>query len=653
MNTVKAILYLRSSKDAHDVSPAAQRTELREFAQSKGYKIVGEYVDAAVSANDDPPELAALLRELKNRDRGWQAVLAIDSSRIARDADLAGVINYQVRKAGCRIEYSKMPSTANAAMDVMMESIMRGFDHFWSLTAKQKGLAGMKTNVELGHRAGGRAPLGYTLEHTTTGAIRRGEPVRKSHLVLDPVSAPRVKRYLQLRARGVLRGVAARKARLAPKSLTTLLGIERNALTYAGITVWNRMTDRKAGAVERYRPREDWVLKRGTHEGMIDEQSAEMIMAAAMPKGRRRGPSSEMLLAGLLFTPDGKPLTASGDGFYRVAPKGRRINATVLEAVVLDRCNEDVDSHEFIDKFIAQLRKATRDLGAEPEDLQRRREAVEQKIAKLLRLAEKVADSTALAERLQALEADRARLAEAAQRESDARRMRRAVEAVTPEAAGAALRAAFERDAAQPEERRAALGQLIERVELNPATGAGRILYKVVPALQGKFRVREDARELGLGDRGMVASGAPGRVRYRPASPVNIRRQTQNNRIIFAGGFGVVFGCPVTALTRRRRSMARPTKEYDSTTKTARARLAPRAKPYYRHVGPGKSLGYVRTESGRGSGSCASTSRGGTPRASSARRTTSGARTGATSSPSSRRCGPRRRRRSRRPAARA
>jgi integrase len=42
--------------------------------------------------------------------------------------------------------------------------------------------------------------------------------------------------------------------------------------------------------------------------------------------------------------------------------------------------------------------------------------------------------------------------------------------------------------------------------------------------------------------------------------------------------------------------MARPTKEYDSTTKKARARLDVRAKPYYRHVGPGKSLGYVRRD---------------------------------------------------------
>jgi integrase len=47
--------------------------------------------------------------------------------------------------------------------------------------------------------------------------------------------------------------------------------------------------------------------------------------------------------------------------------------------------------------------------------------------------------------------------------------------------------------------------------------------------------------------------------------------------------------------------MARPSAEYDTKTKTARLRLEPRAKPYFRTVGPGKSLGYIRRESGPGS----------------------------------------------------
>jgi integrase len=47
--------------------------------------------------------------------------------------------------------------------------------------------------------------------------------------------------------------------------------------------------------------------------------------------------------------------------------------------------------------------------------------------------------------------------------------------------------------------------------------------------------------------------------------------------------------------------VARPTAEYETKSKTARLRLAVRPKAYYRGVGGGKSLGYIRRDSGPGS----------------------------------------------------
>jgi site-specific DNA recombinase len=254
---------------------------------------------------------------------------------------LLSFIAHQVRKAGCRIEYSKMPSGGNAAMDMMVEAIARAWDQYHSMISKEKGLAGMRTNVQLGHRAGGRAPLGYVLERTPTGAVREGKPVTKSALIPDPAWAPRVKRYLELRAEGRTRPEAARASALNGKNVTTLIGIERNALVYAGITVWNRHAE---NGQARYCPREDWVLQRGTHEAFITEAQAEALMAHAMPRPERltRCASAPCLLSGLLVTPDGTRLVSSGDEYYR-AGKGRRIPAATLEAVVRDQMNEEVD----------------------------------------------------------------------------------------------------------------------------------------------------------------------------------------------------------------------------------------------------------------------------------------------------------------------
>ena len=49
----RAVIYLRSSKDRSDVSISAQRHELQEFAQRRGWVIVGEFADAVESAKDE------------------------------------------------------------------------------------------------------------------------------------------------------------------------------------------------------------------------------------------------------------------------------------------------------------------------------------------------------------------------------------------------------------------------------------------------------------------------------------------------------------------------------------------------------------------------------------------------------------------------
>ena len=47
--------------------------------------------------------------------------------------------------------------------------------------------------------------------------------------------------------------------------------------------------------------------------------------------------------------------------------------------------------------------------------------------------------------------------------------------------------------------------------------------------------------------------------------------------------------------------MARRAKDYQVTSKTARSKLIPREKPYYRQLAPRVTLGYIRRVSGPGS----------------------------------------------------
>ena len=151
-----------------------------------------------------------------------------------------------------------------------------------ALTDEQgQGLSGMRENVRQGFRAGGRAPMGYELERHETGAIRDGKPVTKSKLVPNR-DAPVVKDYLTARAKGTPRA----KAGLPQIKATSKIGIEWNSLTYAGHTVWN--VHAEAGSGRKRRPRSEWVIQRETHDALINDDQAEVIIGRLENYNRKR-----------------------------------------------------------------------------------------------------------------------------------------------------------------------------------------------------------------------------------------------------------------------------------------------------------------------------------------------------------------------------
>ncbi|MRR49401.1 MAG: recombinase family protein [Rhodocyclaceae bacterium] len=356
-----AALYLRSSKDRHDVSLDAQRRELLDLARQRGLVIAETFQDAVESGKDDQrPGFQALLRTLKSPARTWNHLLALDTSRIARNQYLAHALHYECEKRNIKILYAKVPETGGV-MDVVIRAVMQAFDQLHSLMSKEKGLGGMAENVRQGWRAGGRAPTGYKLEHVATGAMRDGEAVTKSRLVLGD-DASRVKRYMEARAAGIGRVMAIEQSGLSGISDTTLIGMEWNSLTYAGHTVWNVHAEKLPGGGykggTKRRPRVEWVIQYDTHPAMISTEEAEVILSrmdSGRPKKYRT--KADYILSGLLVTPDGKAWHGDGEGFYR-AGKGRRTPQAALEMAVMDRLSQDLVSDEFIADLVANARKS-------------------------------------------------------------------------------------------------------------------------------------------------------------------------------------------------------------------------------------------------------------------------------------------------------
>jgi site-specific DNA recombinase len=376
---MKAAMYLRSSKDRSDVSLAVQRRELEKLAVSRSLTVAKTYEDAVESGStEDRPGFIELVRALKHPSRGWEYLLVYDTSRIARRRYIAQAIKHEAKKRGVIILYARMPSDLDPVAELMLESVFEAMDEAHSIMSRQKGLAGMAENVRRGFRAGGRAPIGYELKALTTGTIREGSPVMKSKLVLGP-KAQMIGEYLKARAVGVTRTIAAKKTNMPA---TSLIGVEWNALTYAGHTVWNRHAPNGGGT--KMRPRSIWQITRDTHDALISEAEAETILAkletsdVGKSVSEAMAANSDYLLTGLLYTGDGQMWVAHGK-YYRLKRRdsvpGKTVRADMVERAVLEQVEAGMKSDLFLRNLLvaAQRNRRSSDPAA----------AIDQQIAKL------------------------------------------------------------------------------------------------------------------------------------------------------------------------------------------------------------------------------------------------------------------------------
>lgn len=481
----QAVTYLRSSKDRSDVSIDAQRRALHELAQVRSLAIVGEFADAVESGKDDDrPGFQQLLAALRDPSRKWQIVLALDTSRVARRRALSLIFEeHECARRGVRVIYKSIPDT-EPMTEMLLRSILQAMDEWHSLNSKAKGLAGMAENVRQGYRAGGRAPRGYRLEYIGTGAIRDGSPVLKSKLVVGD-DAPRVAAYLRARAAGEPRGRVMARLRL-DWPVTSLVGMEWQALTYAGHTAWGIHNERNGGAYNtgtKRKPRKDWLVTRSTHEPLITDDEAEAILKRIEhgQERRTRTTAQEYLLAGLLVTPDGRQWHGdSGEG-YRVG-KGRRIASARVDDAVLAQIATDWSSEAAIKRATAAVRAFVTVDHKRMATNETQLKALTYKIGKLIDIMAVIENPVPYQRRIAEMEAERAGLEAELSRQRAQADLEKASLQISEADVRAALRGLLDnlRDkAGRVAELRSALASQIDRVELDPETERCVIHYRL------------------------------------------------------------------------------------------------------------------------------------------------------------------------------
>lgn len=520
----RAALYLRSSKDRSDVSIDAQRRALKDLAKARGLTVAAEFADAVESGKDDDrPGFQRLLASIRDSRRGWDTVLVHDTSRIARRRHIAFFFEDACRKAGISVLYKNMPES-DPVTDTLLRGIMQALDEWHSLTSKQKGLSGMAENVRQGYRAGGRAPLGYRLKKVTTGAIRDGAPVTKSVLELDPEVAPKVAAYLQARAGGMQAKMAAEQAGLADVPSATRVGLEWNALTYAGHTVWNVNAEREGGQYvggSKRRPRSEWVIQRDTHPAMIDDNAAELLLARLEALGGQRNAGARAqgrtLLSGLLVDRAGAAWRSEG-AEYRHRGARRSIKSETIEDAVLGQVYDDLASPALAKELVARLRRTLESNG----DVQARAALVRsetdlrKRIHRQMELAEQMTNPAPALRMIEELEGKCAELALEIARLDRELDDTRAAEAITEAGVQRLLRGIV---ADRGDDARGLLLSLVEKVELDPDTMTGSVHYRLAVSGDEMASPRRGEQVTGLAIRATIP------LRY-------LHRERRNARLV-------------------------------------------------------------------------------------------------------------------------
>ncbi len=490
----KTAVYLRSSKDRSDVSIDAQRRELKALAEKRNLLLVQEFTDIVESAKDeDRPGFQSLLRELKSPGREWTVLLMTEHTRLARNQFIAQIFKHEATKLDVEIVYAIAPDL-DPITRLMLDSFMEAQAQVHSMMSKQKGLGGMRENVAQGYRAGGRAPTGYQLKKLETGAVRDGVPVTKSVLALSE-KAPMVASYLKMRSKGDPRSKAAAHAGLS-LAVSTLIGMEWNALTYAGHTVWNVHNEQKKGegykGNKKRRPREEWVIKENTHEALISIDEAEQILNRLQDShiGKKvseaKTGASSYLFTGLLKTPEGALWTGSGNQHYRTRPetgkKGRWLNKEKVDTAITEQLLADIVSPEFVSKVAQATKEAASACLEDPAAAHRLEVAnINRQISKVMDLIVKLVNPDPALKKINELETQRKTLEDQITRLELEYSMRSALANITETQVSGILKNFTENFRSIPKERwKESIRPLVEHIVLDPETLDCCIHYRIV-----------------------------------------------------------------------------------------------------------------------------------------------------------------------------
>lgn len=183
-----AVVYARySSHNQGEQSIDGQLAAARAYADARGYTIIHEYVDRAMTGrNDNRFEFQQMLSDCSKKQ--FQVIIVWKVDRFGRNREEITFNKYRAKKHGVRVEYvaENLPDSPEG---VILESVLEGMAEYYSLQLSQNIRRGYYENAKKCKYAGGRVPLGYKLD-------------KDRNFTVDNETAPIVRRIFKMYAEG-------------------------------------------------------------------------------------------------------------------------------------------------------------------------------------------------------------------------------------------------------------------------------------------------------------------------------------------------------------------------------------------------------------------------------------------------------------------
>ena len=289
---IAAAQYLRMSTEHQQYSTANQACRIQEYAESHGFTVTRTYADSAKSGLwlKGRPGLRDLLRDVTQGGMEYKAILVYDVSRWGRfqDADEAAHYEFLCKSAGIPVHYCAETFVNDGSLpSSIMKALKRAMAGEYSRELGVKVSAGQTRLAALGFWQGGPPGIGYrrmlvSADRTPKQLLATGE--RKSlttdRVVLVPGPAEEIAVVREIFRMFTVKRMSLRAISIelnnrkvpSPMNANWTHSVVQTLVShpkYVGCNVFNQTTS-PLGSAEIRRPRKEWVISAGAHQGIVD-----------------------------------------------------------------------------------------------------------------------------------------------------------------------------------------------------------------------------------------------------------------------------------------------------------------------------------------------------------------------------------------------